>query len=110
MVRYERIILSDASSPQQIARRIKRNQLDPLFAEVLARAFQPVDQGDDLRNPRAARAYRAHRAHHRSALGGDVVEQDDSAVGLEIAVDLLLGAVVLDLLAHDEAVDGAAVP
>jgi hypothetical protein len=100
----------EAPLPQQLPCRIKRDQLDPLFPEVLARAFEPVDQGDDLGDPRAARAHRAHRLHHRAALGGDVVEQDDGRAGREIAVDLLLGAVVLDLLAHDEAGDGAAVP
>src|SRR5262245_52585672 len=56
------------------------------------------------------RAHRGDRLHHRAAFGGDVVEQDDGAAGLEIAVDLSLGAVVLDLLAHHEAGDGAAVP
>src|SRR5215470_9548164 len=97
-------------SPQQLARRKERNEPDPLFAEVFAGAFQPIDEGDDLLDARAAGAHRADRLHHRSAFGGDVVEQDDGAVGLEIAVDLALGAVVLDLLAHHEAVDGAAMP
>jgi len=55
-------------------------------------------------------ALRAAPQHEVAAFGGDVVEQDDVAARLEIAVDLALGAVVLDLLAHDEAVDGAAVP
>jgi hypothetical protein len=50
------------------------------------------------------------RLHHRSALGVDVIEQNDVAAGLEIAVDLSLGAVVFDLLAHHEAVDEASVP
>jgi hypothetical protein len=97
-------------SSQQLTRRIKRNELNPLFAEVLGRPFQPIDEGDDLLDARAAPSHRAHRLHHRAAFGGDVVEQDDGAVGLEIAVDLSLGAVVLDLLAHHEAVDGAAMP
>jgi len=40
-------------------------------------------------NSRGARAPRA-RLHHRSAFGGDVVDQNDVAAGLEIAVDLSL--------------------
>ena len=86
-------------SSQQLTRRIKRNELNPLFAEVLGRPFQPIDEGDDLRNARTALAHRAHHLHHRAAFGGDVVEHDDAAAGLEIAVDLSLGAVVFDLLA-----------
>ena len=35
-------------SSQQLTRRIKRNELNPLFAEVLGRPFQPIDEGDDL--------------------------------------------------------------
>ena len=56
-------------------------------------------------NSRGARAPRA-RLHHRSAFGGDVVDQNELGAGLEIAVDLSLGAVVLHLLAH-HAVGGA---
>src|SRR6266508_2021231 len=100
----------EALSPEQIARRIKRDELYPLFAEVFGGAFQPIDEGDDLLDGRTAGAHRAHRLHHRSAFGRDVVEQNDVGVGLEIAGDLSLGAVVFDLLAHHEAVDGAAMP
>jgi len=59
---------------------------------------------------RAAFPHCAHRLHHRSAFGGDVVDQNEVGAGLEIAVDLSLGAVVLYLLAHHEAVGGAAMP
>src|SRR5207249_10740528 len=98
---------SPDDSPQQIARCIECNERDALLAEIFLGALQPIDEGDDLRYPRAAIAHRAHGLHHRAALGGDVVEQDDGAVGLEIAVDLSLGAVVFYLLAHHEAGDGA---
>ena len=83
----------------QARSRIERDERDPLFAEIFFRALQPIDEGDDLRNARTALAHRAHHLHHRAAFGGDVVEHDDAAAGLEIAVDLSLGAVVFDLLA-----------
>src|SRR5438552_18381186 len=101
---------SPDDSPQQVARRIERDERDAFLREIFLGALQPIDEGDDLRYPRAAIAHRAHGLHHRAALGGDVVEQDDGAVGLEIAVDLSLGAVVFYLLAHHEAVDGAGAP
>src|SRR5262245_21694047 len=103
-------VLRDLSSPQQIARCIKRDEREALLAEIFLGALQPIDESDDTLDARAAPTHRGDRLHHRAALGGDVVEQDDGAAGLEIAVDLALGAVVLDLLAHHEAGDGAAVP
>ena len=77
-------------SPQQIARRIERNERDAFLREILLGPLQPIDEGDDLAHPHAAIAHRAHRVHHRVAFGGDVVEQNDRPVGFEIAVDLSL--------------------
>jgi hypothetical protein len=42
-----------------------RNELDVLFAGVFGGPFQPIDDGEDLLDGRAAVADRADRLHHR---------------------------------------------
>ncbi len=47
---------SPDDSPQQIARRIQRNERNALFAEIFLGPLQPIDEGDDLRHARAFKA------------------------------------------------------
>src|SRR5439155_2071886 len=116
---------SSDDSPQQVARRIERNEGDAFLREIFLGALQPIDEGDDLRNARAAIAHRAHRLHHRSAPHSCLTPHASrrravarllsmrsplvvawsnrtTVPRLEVAVGLSLGAVVFYLLAHHE--------
>jgi hypothetical protein len=77
---------------------------------VLGRAFQPIDQREDQHDARTLRGGGFERGGGGAA-GGRHVLDDDDVLALEAlgrAFDAPLGAVVLDLGAHEEARDRAA--
>src|SRR5205085_4563312 len=87
--------------------RTKRHQLYSLRLQGGRCAFQPVHDCDDLLDRCAVGAHRFYGLHDGAAFGRDVLDENNVAVGAEIAVDLLLRPVVLGFLAHHEPVDPA---
>ena len=61
-----------------------------------------VEDRDHQRDLRAGLGDRLDRVHGRSARGGHVFENDHGLAGDVVAVDALLGAVILHRLAHEE--------
>src|SRR5262245_9784849 len=93
--------------PAKLGNRTERHEFDSLVLEGGGRAFQPVHDGDDLLDRCTVGAHGFHGLHDGAAFGSDVLDEDHIAVGAEVAVDLLLCAVVLGFLAHHEPVDPA---